>query len=102
MTFIDFKVFLVPPVLERDLTNQSVKFVISLSQFVERAGRKTWHGQRCNLFCFAPTLLPQMVRPAAVEQTLTGETVSVLPQPCFGSGMLHRELVSCARGTKTV
>lgn len=44
------------------------EIVISLSQFVEGVGHlQTWHGQRCNLFCFAPVLLSQMVGPAAVE-----------------------------------
>lgn len=44
------------------------EIVISPSQFVDGLGHsQTWHGQRCNLFCFAPALLPQMVGPAATE-----------------------------------
>lgn len=44
------------------------EIVISLSQFVDWAGHlQTWHGQRCNLFCFASALLSQMVWPAAIE-----------------------------------
>lgn len=44
------------------------EIVISLSQFAEGLGHEqTWHGQRCNLFCFDPVLLSQMVGPAAIE-----------------------------------
>lgn len=44
------------------------EIVISLSRFVDGAGHlQTWHGQRCDLFCFAPVLLSQMVGPAAIE-----------------------------------
>lgn len=64
----DLKVLVGPSGAGLGFDKSEREIVISLSRFVDGAGHlQTWHGQRCNLFCFAPVLLSQMVGPAAVE-----------------------------------